>query len=159
MSLSTVNWNQYNIANPVFYIHGLVIESSSRSTFRVIVLIHTVIRHNDSRRFNAYWPITASYFGGIVYRSYTPKTGKYRQPNWRARLGDMLLYKFSEHMSDWRDLGRQKLDRFEMMCCPNRLLVHGLKHTVLASLKSDSLFINTVYKKEIFFHSTWKFSI
>ena len=65
-------------------------------TVRVIVLINFYCnRHSDSRGFIPYRRITASYFGTIVYRSYKPKTVKYLQPNWPARQGDKLLYRFS----------------------------------------------------------------
>ena len=36
--------------------------------------VTAVIHHSDIREFNPYRPITASYFGTIVYRSYKPKT-------------------------------------------------------------------------------------
>ena len=54
--------------------------------------------YSDRRGFNLYRPKTASYFGAIVYRSYKAKTVKYIQPNWPARLGHWLLYRYPVDM-------------------------------------------------------------
>ena len=45
------------------------------------LIIVTVIRYGYWRGFNSYRPMTASYFGTIVYRSYKPKNST---PNWPA---------------------------------------------------------------------------